>query len=85
MYEIQYDSPAARDLRRIRGDDLGRITTVIGTLAENPRPHGTLKLDGDVHRIRVGQWRIIYTVSDVSRMVVINQILRRNERTYRNI
>jgi mRNA-degrading endonuclease RelE of RelBE toxin-antitoxin system len=58
---------------------------VIGTLAENPRPHGTLKLDGDVHRIRVGQWRIIYTVSDVSRMVVINQILRRNERTYRNI
>ena len=34
-------------------------------LAENPRPHGYKKLKGqDAYRIRVGNYRVIYTVFD---------------------
>ncbi|MCH8310606.1 MAG: type II toxin-antitoxin system RelE/ParE family toxin [Chloroflexi bacterium] len=85
MYEIRYDSAAARNLRRIRGSDLERITKAIASLGGNPRPHGTSKLHGNTHRIRVGDWRIIYVVDDASMEVSITDILRRNERTYRNI
>ena len=35
-----------------------------------------------MHRVRVGDWRVIYEIDDASLVVRIARIVRRNERTY---
>jgi len=65
-------------------DDLyNRVRAAIEALADNPRPIGVKKLGGKVHRIRVGPYRIIYSIHDEERVVVIDKVARRRERTYK--
>jgi hypothetical protein len=41
-------------------------------LADNPRPPGSVKLTGqDAYRVRVGDYRIIYTVHDEQLLVLV--------------
>jgi mRNA interferase RelE/StbE len=48
-----------------------RIADRLVALASNPRPVGSIKLTGeDAYRIRVGDYRIIYTIHD-NRLVVL--------------
>jgi len=49
-------------------------------LAVNPRPHGVAKLSGrEAWRIRVGDYRVIYTIDDARQGVVIYAIGHRRE------
>ena len=43
------------------------------TLADNPRPPGSIKLKGyeDQYRIRVGRYRVRYTINDEQLIVVV--------------
>ena len=45
-------------------------------LADDPIPRGTRKLSGydDVFRVRVGRYRILYSVSDTEVIIVILKI-----------
>jgi mRNA-degrading endonuclease RelE of RelBE toxin-antitoxin system len=45
---------------------------------------GSKKLRGSeqVHRLRVGRYRVIYEVLDAERRVVVTQVRRRTESTY---
>ena len=38
-----------------------------------------------LYRVPVRNWRIFYTVDDQLRIIVITDVLRRNERTYRDL
>ncbi|MBA3343185.1 MAG: type II toxin-antitoxin system RelE/ParE family toxin [Gemmatimonadaceae bacterium] len=70
-YEIQLSASAARAFRKLDGATQLRLARQIDSLALNPRPHGTRKLEGerDLYRLRAGDYRIIYTVKD--RLLVI--------------
>ena len=52
----------------------------IEALAENPRPPGARKLAGseDDWRVRVGDYRVIYEISDKVRIVRIMKVKRRS-------
>ena len=66
-YRIELSRPAARDAGAIR-DRVARqaIRQAIDALAEEPYPHGAKKLRGHpgLWRVRVGGWRVVYTVED---------------------
>jgi len=50
------------------------------SLADNPRPQGVVKLSGrEGWRIRVGDYRVIYTIDDAHKEVVIYAIGHRRE------
>lgn len=86
MYELLLDRHAERQLDKLTLDDtFERIDKAIRGLALNPRPHGVVKLLGNTHRIRVGDYRIIYSVNDEDRVVLVAEIRYRNERTYRGL
>lgn len=71
-YEIQVRPSAVRALRRIDRQDQARIRGAIALLAANPRPPGMNALRGrDGFRIRVGDYRIIYTIEDDRLLVVV--------------
>ena len=88
-YRIEVSPAAARDLQklkdRIRRHDFERLSSSIRALGFEPRPHGVRKIKGAeaAYRIRVGGYRVVYEVYDAQDLVLILQIARRTETTYR--
>ncbi len=58
-----------------------RIRTAIDALGTDPRPDGVTKLSGtsDSYRIRVGNYRIVYTIDDGKLTIVVVRIGHRRE------
>jgi len=58
-----------------------RIFPKIKALGTDPRPNGCKKLSGgrDEWRIRVGDYRVIYTVDDDKKIVKVTRIAHRRE------
>ncbi len=75
-YEVQISRTAERQLGRLDRRTRGRVAAAMLALAENPRPRGCRKLLGydDVFRIRVGRYRLLYSVSDATVVIVILKV-----------
>jgi len=73
MYKVIITSHAERELKRLDRSTKNRIIPVAQALADNPRPHGCLKVKAEerLWRIRVGDWRIGYEINDETRTVKI--------------
>jgi mRNA interferase RelE/StbE len=83
MYRVRLKDKPRRQLDKIFGSrDADRIVAAILSLYENPRPVGIKKLTSNIFRIRIGDWRIIYSISDTDRLITIGKIVRRSEDTY---
>lgn len=79
-YRIEVRPAALRALRKIHPDDRKRIQGAIALLAQEPRPPGATNLRGrDGIRVRVGDYRIIYTVQDEVLLVVVVSLGHRKE------
>lgn len=65
-YTVSISNNARKQLKEIPANYARQIRDGIDGLAENPRPHGSVKLKGyeDEYRIRVGVYRVLYTVND---------------------
>ncbi|MGA2498687.1 MAG: type II toxin-antitoxin system RelE/ParE family toxin [Tepidisphaeraceae bacterium] len=84
-YRVVIRSSAERELGRIDPHDRRRIGAKIDSLADNPRPAGCEKLSGtDAWRIRVGVYRVVYTVADEVLIVEVIHVGHRRE-VYRNL
>ena len=80
MYSIQIKKSALKELSYITPPYKTKIVTAIDGLANNPRPEGVKKLKGeDAYRIRVADYRIIYTIEDVIKVVEIQRIRHRKD------
>ncbi len=74
-----------KELDGLREPDYRRVAVALRALGDEPWPPGCEKLYGDVYRIRIGSWRIIYLVDQAAFRVEVGGIRRRSERTYRGI
>jgi mRNA interferase RelE/StbE len=89
VYRLEVSPAADRDLEKLKGrirrQDFERLRDVVNGLAEEPRPQGVRKIKGEekAYRIRVGNYRVVYDVYDKEKLVLILQIVRRSETTYR--
>lgn len=82
-YEFVLTSRAQRELDRVPRDVFQSLAAAIHALRDNPRPHGVQKLEDDLHRLRVGDWRFLYLIRDKEQRVVIIRVARRSEKTYK--
>lgn len=85
MYRLEVTKSTRRELDKLSDKELERIVPAIRSLGENPRPRGSKKLRRNIHRIRVGDWRIIYAAFDKDKLVIVGKVARRSERTYDKI
>ena len=84
QWQVLISRRAERVLRRLPGDVLVRISAAIDGLADDPYPAGSKKLTGhDLYRLRVGAWRIIYSVEEDELAVLVLTVAPRGE-AYRN-
>ncbi|MBD3241737.1 MAG: type II toxin-antitoxin system RelE/ParE family toxin [Chitinivibrionales bacterium] len=79
-YHLRILPSARRDMRKLPRGMLVRIDRAVLALADDPRPSGVKALRGgaDLYRIRVGDYRIIYTVED--RIVTVCVVRVRHRR-----
>lgn len=84
-FRIKYRKSFEKEIRRIPQEYADRIALLIDSLAQNPFTVGSKKLKGgDLYRIRVGDYRIVYTVDEKNQMVVIERVRHRKE-VYRKL
>ncbi len=75
-YNVVFKRSAERELARLQVPIRVRILSAIGSLRKNPRPNGSTKLKGakNVYRIRVGDYRVLYSIDDLVRIVLVQQV-----------
>jgi mRNA interferase RelE/StbE len=80
-YRVAFKSSAEKEFFRLPDEISARILSRIKALAADPRPHGTKKLRGGTTewRIRVGDYRVIYTIDDEVKHVKVTRIAHRRE------
>ena len=80
-YSITFARSARRELEVLDSTVIPRILSKIESLAAQPRPHGSRKLTGEKHlwRIRIGDYRVIYSILDKERRIDITTVRHRRE------
>jgi len=80
MYSIVVSKSAVKDLEKLPKAILAPIIEAIDGLAENTRPSGCKKLKGsseEFWRIRKGDYRVVYQISDQVKIIDIRRIRHR--------
>lgn len=84
-YDVRLARPAQKQLDAVPSADYRRLHEKLKDLRGAPRPHGCVKLSQDLFRIRWGAYRVIYSVPDAEKIVLILKVARRSEKTYRDL
>jgi len=81
LYNVFYTAAASRQFRRLPREIAFRVRDAIEALANNPRTFHTEKLESSPHayRLRIGSYRVLYTVNDPAKQVAIFRIAHRRE------
>ena len=81
-YTVSVKPKAEKYLAGIRDARLyARLREAIDGLAEDPHPPGSVKLqgEGELYRVRVGDYRIVYQIQDAALLVLVVQIGNRRD------
>jgi mRNA interferase RelE/StbE len=80
-YRIELRSSADRELSRLDRQALERVIRAIDALGEQPRGVGVRKLAGAEHtyRIRIGDYRVVYTIDDAHKVVTVERVRHRSD------
>jgi len=80
-YRIEYITSVKKSFRNLSHDAQKQVGADIEALAENPRPHGCVKLEAEdgLWRIRSGDYRIVYEINDALRLITIFRIRNRRD------
>lgn len=80
QYRIELRPTAARSLHKLDRQIRRRIQGAIALLAQDPRPPGARPMQGRPGlRVRVGAYRIVYTVTDDVLLVVVVRLGHRRD------
>ncbi len=75
-YNVLLTTSASRELRNLDPEIRRRVVGRIDDLKKNPFSHGAIQLHGGysppLYRVRVGDYRIVYTVNNSSLTVTIH-------------
>jgi len=80
-YTIEFTTRAGRELSALTGAEQLGIAKRIDSLATTPRPPGCKKLTGPepLYRIRVGDFRVIYSIEDRRLLVLVIRVGNRRD------
>jgi mRNA interferase RelE/StbE len=81
QYAITFARSARKELEALSRPLLARVLNRIEALAHDPRPTSCRKLvgQGNLWRIRIGDYRVIYAIDDRSQTVDISVIRHRSD------
>jgi mRNA interferase RelE/StbE len=85
-YRVILKPSVEKDLRSLPRDVVKRVFRRIETLRDDPIPRQSIKLSGVEHlyRVRVGEYRIVFSV-DTTYMQIVIQYVRHRRDVYRQM
>ena len=81
-YRVLIKPSAAKEIEAVdQKRDRQRIVARILALADEPRPPGCEKLAGedDRYRVRVGRFRVVYSIADAELLVIVVRVAHRKD------
>jgi len=65
-YRVEIKGSAVKEIAALPKREQRRVVSAIEALSGDPRPEGVRKLTGieDAYRLRVGDYRVVYQISD---------------------
>lgn len=80
-YRITFARSARHELEVLDPSVIRRILPKVESLSTHPRPHGLRKLTGEKNlwRIRIGDYRVIYSIFDSEQRIDITAVRHRRE------
>ena len=80
-YSVSFARSARKELQALDASVATRVLRRLEALSISPRPTGVIKIEGadDLWRLRVGDWRVIYRISDREKLVDIIAIRHRKD------
>lgn len=80
-YRIEISATAEKQLRKLQTDDQIPVLRAIQALARDPFPPGIRKLQGydDAFRLRVGSFRVVYSVDGRRIIVTVLKVAYRKD------
>ena len=80
MYSVEIVAAAKKEVRAFDGSIRRRVLAAFHALEENPRPHGCKKLVDvqDCWRVRIGDYRVIYSINDERHSITILGVRHRS-------
>ena len=78
-YKVVLSRQAVKEIKKLPRDTIKKVHSKISSLSFDPRPSGVVKLASfqNLWRIRVGNYRIIYSIEDDIRIVDIREVVNR--------
>ena len=85
-YRVRLRRTAQKQLDRLVGRDYEVVAEAISALEHEPRPPRVRKLaDSGLWRIRIGGYRVVYSINDKESLVIVVRVARRAEDTYKRL
>jgi mRNA interferase RelE/StbE len=80
-YKVEVETSPAKQIQRLQRSEQARFMVAIMALADEPRPHGCVKMSGtdSSYRVRIGKFRVVYVVDDGLRVVSVTRVGHRKE------
>jgi Cytotoxic translational repressor of toxin-antitoxin stability system len=81
FYNVTWKASALKELRKLPKEAIARIVPAAEALGSEPRPEGARKLVGseNIYRIRIGDYRVVYLISDRQLIIEIIRVRDRKE------
>jgi mRNA interferase RelE/StbE len=85
-YRIEWKQSAQKELTKLGKGVIPRILEAVEGLAENPHPRGGRKLMGTeyTYRIRVGEYRVVYSLHESASIIEVVRVGHR-KKVYRKL
>jgi mRNA interferase RelE/StbE len=80
-YQITFSRSARKELQKLEDALLHKIFLKIENLTTNPKPVGCRKLQSyeDLWRIRIGDYRVLYSINETEKQIDIIAVRHRKE------
>ena len=80
-YRISIDPAALREMKKFTPKVRQLVADAISALADDPRPEGARKLSGSrsSYRIRVGEHRVLYRITDKELLILVVKVGHRRD------
>ena len=79
-YQIQLQPRARKEFLALPVDIASKVHEAIRSLQTDPRPRQSIQLSGGQgHRLRIGDYRVLYEIDDAANKVTVYRIKHRRE------
>jgi mRNA interferase RelE/StbE len=79
-YELKFSKSVEKDFLKLESFLFKRIWSKLENLQQNPTPVGSLKItNSEFHRIRVGEYRIIYFINNAKKIIEVLRVKHRKD------